>query len=203
MKILVIENEDNDFNNIKAFLPNIAEITRYKSWDEYLDAYAKGTLSITPDSCSLVISDILTEPIPAETMPNDPIIYNQFKSRMKIIKDTTQSFDCPLIIITKLPRYALEEFFSEATREGSDIASLLSSDIEELTTRIRTSAGVIAYGPRLTETPSKISAYLAIKPYLTTKSNDRFGNQIVSFETWRNAMSKVANRCLIKKGGNI
>jgi len=187
MNILVIEDCKDDFDKIKSFLPEETEetIDYFTSWDEY---DKKRKLSVAK-SYDLVVSDILCEPIPTDAT----LDYDLFKRSLQKIIEKKHDLNCPLIVITKIPRYTLVDFFEQSMCDDSKIGSLFTDNTDELTKQIRRNYGVLAYEPN-----SSQNVYLTIQTYLTMKSNDRYGKEVVSFDIWRDAMQEIVN-CAIKK----
>jgi phosphohistidine swiveling domain-containing protein len=134
MKILVIENDDLDYEDIKSCLPSNSEHQHKKNISECLDK-CQNIVDELKTQCELLISDIIKDlDVTLDPYSSDALDY--LREGLENIDKVHNGLGVRLIIITKMPVKALEEHF-EKLKDNTSILHLFSNNIDDLLKQLK------------------------------------------------------------------
>jgi hypothetical protein len=186
--VLIIENKEKEYNDIRNCLPST--ITHeYKNsvrdCEELIMASSAFPVDGNVAQYDLLIADLINTVSNAKSHE----ILEAITESMKVLSALYENSKCKLIIITKLPVYALKNHFATAINEHPEIGILFSGNkddlFEQLNFNIRSMFLLYSRG----------NVMIITKPYNCD------GNNLNDIEQWREELKKLLNEIIEQDEG--
>ena len=174
MNILVVENQEKDYEDIKACLPIYMKHQHKETimdCEPIVGTFDTWIIGGLFKQCQLLISDII--PIDGTDLNLDSQdAFDYFSNGMKTIARVHKKLGGSLIIITKMPVPYIIKYF-KAMREDIEIQELFSNDMADLEKQLRTNDR------------SQFQLYKRNGIQILTKPYNRERKNFVDIEIWQ------------------
>ena len=171
MRILVIENEIPDYEDIKACLPKFIQ-------HDHRQTINIADIDCLPSDFSICISDLLEE-TRREVAYESNEISMAFRRRVKLLSKLKQKINCKLLICTKMPAYEIWEHL-KTLDDDSDANALFADEYDKLHQDLNIAK----------DNGSKFIIYQSSSVYIISKLFIHFGEEN---ERWKKLFTELMN----------
>jgi len=193
MKILIIEDDNPDYNDIKECLPegveHVETVDRKKSWDDI-------NLKTLPNDYGLCITDIVKHKGAFDSF-NCPVFIEKFREGIANIASLYKHLGCGrIILITKVPPLELNKRLPDflGCPDVETLFPMLFVECEDGK----------CYNGDVIEANKDSNFYLCNngRVYTLTKPFDQNGNMLTNMDTWKSKL-KVLLTGIVEKSSTL